>query len=285
MMKVCLGEGFLFGSLPFEEAVQKAKEIGYEYLETGLHLGGDSTDADIDAAKAVMDKYGVQAAAVGGGGALASLDPDARAGSIATIRRQIRTAHRVGCDVVTSEMSGGNTTELDACISAFKQSVDEMIPDLEATGVRLAFEPHPGDFIEDHHVGMDVLREIDNELVGYLYCCPHTFILGEDVAEMLEYAGDRLYWVHIADTYKEDKIVVSYAPEGYAQALGAPKYKGMNAHLHLPPGDGEVDFETVFATLKKMGYDGGVSAIPFERTHPYEVAKESYRLMQGYLAG
>src|SRR5262249_23280583 len=72
-------------------------------------------------------------------------------------------------------------------------------------------------------------------------------------------------------------------PEGYINMLKAAPYAGvMNAHLHLVPGRGEVDFPALFRALEGIGYQGAVSAIPFGSTDAVELAQESYDRIRGY---
>jgi sugar phosphate isomerase/epimerase len=101
---------------------------------------------------------------------------------------------------------------------------------------------------------------------------------------MLESAGNMLKHIHIADTFRQEKIVVAYAPEGYVNMLKVPKYEGvMNAHLHLTPGLGEVDFASIFRTLKKLEYRGAVSVVAFGASEPQRIARESYRATRSYI--
>jgi myo-inositol catabolism protein IolH len=277
----------MFSRVPFEKAIEEVSRIGYEYVEflLGPHLNVDATDDQVEAAGHVLKQYGVKVAAVLGGGPLASLDSQKRCQAVEGFKRQIAIARLLECDLVTGEMSGGTSRERDACIEAFTTSLQGLVPILEREGVRASFEPHPGDFLEDSHSAVDVLKGIGSEKIGYLYCCPHTFILGEDPGVMIEYAAGLLNHVHIADTYKQEKIVVGYAPMGYANMLRVSEYEGvMNAHLHLVPGRGEVDFDQIFRTLKRVGYEGAVSAIPFETERPGEAAAESLTMIRQYRA-
>ncbi len=285
-MKICLGEGFQFGQYPFEDAMKAISNIGYDHVEllTGSHLDANASDDQIKEKARVMDNVGIKAAAVLGGGPLASLDAAIRDQAVKSFKRQIVVARLLGCDYITSEMNGGTSLQLRECIDAFKASMREVAPVLEGEGVQASFEAHPGDFVEDNNLGVDILKEIGHKNIGYLYCGPHTFILGEDPAAMIEYAADILNWVHVADSYREERIIISFAPKGHATVGGTTEFKNTRGHLHLVPGDGEVDFACVFRTLKKIGYDGFVSAIPFDSTTPVEAATQSLRMIQKYIS-
>jgi len=67
----------------------------------------------------------------------------------------------------------------------------------------------------------------------------------QTAVEMIEYAGKTITHIHIADTHPVWRII----------AMG-----GVGAHEHMLPGWGEVDFVSIIAALRKVGYNGFVSA-------------------------
>jgi myo-inositol catabolism protein IolH len=286
-LNISITPGFMFGQVPFEKAIQEIRAIGYTHVELllGAHdFGPNATPERVKEVGRILSKYGLTLAALLGGGPLASLDPSIRAEAVESFKRQIAIATAMGCDLITSEMNGGTSLQLDACLDAFKVSMEAICPVLEQAGIQAAFMAHPGDFIEDHDLAIKTLREIGSKNVGYLYSCPHTYILGTDAVAMLESAGDMLKHIHIADTFRQEKIVVAYAPEGYVNMLKVPKYEGvMNAHLHLTPGLGEVDFAAIFRTLKKLEYRGAISVVAFGASEPQKIARESYRATRSYI--
>jgi myo-inositol catabolism protein IolH len=129
------------------------------------------------------------------------------------------------------------------------RSIEALLPLLEEAKLNVSFEPHPGDFIERSDQAVDLIREIKSRRIGYLYCMAHTFWLGDDSGQMIRYAASTLTHVHIADTYRPERIIQA----------------GQNArpHNHLIPGWGEVDFERTFQALLEIGYDGCLSAALF----------------------
>ena len=285
-MNISLGAGFQFGQLPLDEAAARMREIGYDYIElhTGAHVNPDAPDDELIATRKTLAKHGVKVGALLGGTKLASLDAGERSNAVVAMKQQIHAAAVLETNMVTCEMIGGTIDRQDACADAFMKSMDEIAPALESNGVSVGFEPHPGDFVEEHERGAEILRSVGNPRVGYVYCCPHTFILGEDPAAMIESVSDILLWVHIADTFRVEKIVVSYARRGMGQVMGSPDFPGLNAHLHLPPGQGEVDFGAVFGTLRKIGYDGFVSVIAMERRESVKVVTDALAFVNEHLA-
>ena len=280
-MKPCLGEGFLFSKYSYQARMAEIHKIGYEYVETGINPHAPKDE--IEENGRIMQRNSIKPAAIGGGGPIASLNEETRRQAVENVERQIMVARMLDCDTITCEMSGGTSDQRDECIQAFKVSAQELAPVLEREGVHAAFEAHPGDFVEDNNTAVDILKEIGHNNIGYMYCGPHTFILGDDPAAMIEYAAGILKWVHIADTYKQERIIVSDASKGYVSMVGLPDYEGLTAHMHLVPGDGEVDYGSIFRSLKKIGYDGFVSAIPFDSITPIQTAAQSLKMMQKYI--
>ena len=286
-MDLAIGEGFMFREMPFEKSLKQISKVGFESLELlwGTRYDAKSTDDHIRGIKKSVDKHGLSVAALLGGGALASLDAKVRGQAVDTVKRQIEIAQILDCRMITAEMSGGNSKQREECIAAFKDSIREILPSLEKADVSMSFEPHPGDFIEESNMGADVLRSIKSKRIGYLYCCPHTFVLGKDPETMIRYVGDLLNFVHVADTHKMERIIVSLAPRGFASLAGVPEFEGLKAHEHLTPGHGEVPFDSVFRGLRKVGFDGIISCVPFTLDDPVGAAKESFKMVRKHLKG
>ena len=66
---------------------------------------------------------------------------------------------------------------------------------------RGAGEPHPDDFVEDGITAVGMIRGINSPNVSFLYCPPHTFHMGGNMTQIMEYAGDLITHVHIADSF------------------------------------------------------------------------------------
>jgi myo-inositol catabolism protein IolH len=287
-LKLAIGEGFMFRNMPLDKSLKEISKVGFEHLELlwGTRVEAKSTDSQVKDVKKTIARRGLDVAALLGGAAIASLDEKVRAEAVGTVKRQIEIAQILDTDMITAEMSGGNTREQEKCIGQFKKSIQELLPALEKTDISMTFEPHPGDFIEESNLGADVLRSFKTKRIGYLYCCPHTFVLGKDPAAMIEYVGgDLLNWVHFADTNKPERIVMSFSPKGYASVANVPEFEGLKAHEHLTPGHGEVSFKSVFKGLKKVGFKGTISCVPFTLDDPVGAAKESYAVVNKYLKG
>jgi myo-inositol catabolism protein IolH len=175
-------------------------------------------------------------------------DEDARQAAVRYWKRAIQVTAELGCAQMNSEFNG-RPEAAEASEAQFWRSLEELLPVFEREGVRLALEPHPDDFIEDGCAALDLIRGIDSDLVTFLYCAPHTFHQGGDIAGIMRYAGPLLTQLHIADSFDHR------ASSGLRYIINPP---GSTAriHQHLDVGQGEVDWDVFFATLAEVGFDG-----------------------------
>ena len=79
--------------------------------------------------------------------------------------------------------------------------------------MQLRLEPHPDDFIEDGRAAIEMVRGIDNDLVSFLYCAPHTFHQGGDLEAIMRYAGPLLTHLHIADSFDHRVVGAPLHPQ------------------------------------------------------------------------
>ena len=170
----------------------------------------------------------------------ASTDSGQRQAAVHGLRVAIDTAEELGCGRINTEFTG--TPDKRECRDAFLRSLDEVLPAAERQGVSLTIEPHPYDFIETNAEAVDLIREVGSPALRYLFCTPHIFHLGDDIAAMIEYAAPVLAHVHLADTFRPARVILN------------PPDPGARIHQHLDIGQGEVGWETVFSALEQTGF-------------------------------
>lgn len=171
----------------------------------------------------------------------ASPDDDERLSAVRALRVAIDTAQELGCARINTEFTGTPDRPRE-CREAFLRSVDEVLPAAERRGVSIMVEPHPYDFVETNDQAVDLIRAIGSPLVRYLFCTPHLFHLGGDLAQMIEYCAPVLAHVHLADTYRPARVILN------------PPDPGARIHQHLDIGQGEIDWAAVFAALARAGF-------------------------------
>jgi myo-inositol catabolism protein IolH len=182
-------------------------------------------------------------------------DEDERQAAVRYWKRAIQLCVDVGCTTMNSEFNG-RPDQPARSEGQFWRSLEELLPIFEREGIRLNLEAHPDDFIELNGPAIDLVRAIDSPLVGYVYCMPHTFHLGDDIAAMIEASEPVLRQVHVAD-------VLDHRASSGLRYIVNPPGSTARVHQHLDIGQGEVDFEAGFGALARVGFDGILTSCVF----------------------
>jgi myo-inositol catabolism protein IolH len=226
-------------------------EQGYEYIELSpredflpffLHPRADRHT--IAAFKQALDSAGVGISSVLPLYRWAGPDEYERQAAVRYWKRAIQISVDLGCHVMNSEFNG-RPEQASLSEAQWWRSMEELLPIFEREGVHLRLEPHPDDFVEDGLVAVDMVRGVDSPLVSFLYCAPHTFHQGGNMAQIMEYAGDLLTQVHVADSF-DHRVTNRYI----LNPPGTPA----RIHQHLDIGQGEVDWDVFFGTLEQLRF-------------------------------
>lgn len=187
----------------------------------------------------------------------ASPDEQERQAAVRYWKRAIPIVKEIECRTVNSIFDRGPSPQstafagpeahAEASEAAFWKSMEELLPVFEAEQLPLHIEAHPDDFVEENNLAVDMIRSINSPWVKYLYCAPHTFHLGDDVAAMVRYAAPVLAHVHVADSFNHKR--------GWRYIMN-PAGTPARIHQHLDIGAGEVDWEAFFSTLAEIEFDG-----------------------------
>lgn len=273
-MKIAL-DPYMLRGLPFAEVCRIAADIGYRYIElsprTDFIPFFDHPRAD--RARVAEFRSALRDTGLGLSSVLplyrwSSPDEDERRAAVRYWKRAISLAVDLDCRVMNSEFNG--RPEASARSEAqFWRSLEELLPIFEREGMRLHLEAHPDDFIERNEAAVDLVRGIDSPLVGYVFCAPHVFHLGGDIPAMIDYAAPVLAHVHVADVFDHR------ASSGLRYIVNPPGSPA-RVHQHLDIGQGEVDWDAFFGSLRGVGFDGIVTSCVFAWE---ERAVESSRFM------
>jgi myo-inositol catabolism protein IolH len=253
-MRIAL-DPYMLRTVPLVELPGLVAELGYEHIELSpredfipffVHPRADA--ATIAGFKKALAGAGVSVSSVLPLYRWSGPDEDERQAAVRYWKRAIQIAVDLDCRVMNSEFNG--RPEAAATSEAqFWRSLEELLPVFEREGMQLRLEPHPDDFVENGHEALGLIRGIDNQLVSFLYCAPHTFHQGGDMAEIMRDAGPLLTHLHIADSFDHR------ASSGLRYILNPPGTPA-RIHQHLDIGQGEVDWDLFFATLAEVGFDG-----------------------------
>lgn len=170
-----------------------------------------------------------------------------RQAAVKNWKRMIEIAVEMGVQVINTELSG-NPNEPEICEEMFYRSMEELLPIIERENIRVEIQAHPWDFCEQNNETVDIVKSFRSDNVKYIYSAPHTFFYDKgkgDVKPMLEYAGDDLSHVLIADTMNHTR---------HCRYIVNPPGVDAAVHQHVGVGEGEVDFSTLFKTLRDTGF-------------------------------
>ena len=285
-MKIAL-DPYMHRHLSLPEVVRLAARLGYEHIE--LSPRADFCDwfvyprvnADcIREFKAALRETGVGLASLLPLYRWASPNENERRTAVRCWKRAIELAVEMECRDMISEFGRGPSPHVsnfcagpdtaEESEAAFWASMEELLPIFQREGIILRLEPHPDDFVEDGNRAVDMVRSLGSPYVKYNYCAPHTFHMGGDMAEMMRYSAPVLTGVHVADTFDQK------ASSGLRYIVNPPGSPA-RIHQHLNIGEGEIDWDIFFKTLREIEFDGIITACVFAWE---DRAEQSSRLMR-----
>jgi myo-inositol catabolism protein IolH len=244
---------YMFRSTPLLELPRLVADLGYEWIElspredfTPFFLHPRANDDTVTKFKAALDAAGVGVACHLPLYRWSGPDEDERQAAVRYWKRAIQLTVDLDCRVMNSEFNG-RPEQASLSEAQFWRSMEELLPVFEREGVELRLEPHPDDFVEDGKVAVDMVRGINSPLMSFLYCAPHTFHQGGDIAGIMEYAGDLLTHLHVADSFDHR------ASSGLRYIVNPPGSTA-RVHQHLDIGQGEVNWDEFFETLGRLEF-------------------------------
>ena len=285
-MKLGLLTGVL-GDQDRERAFDIAKDLGLDAVELGTgefssdwHVGLDEMVEDpkaVEGMKRDLDKRGLEISALSCHGNVLHPNPEYSARADAVFRKTVLAAEKLGVEQVVLFAGCPGTPdggEYPNWVSTgwpgyFEELLEwqweeKIIPFWKEGavyagehGVRLAFEPHPGDCVFNGPT-MRRLREGAGENVGVNYDPSHLWWQGMDpliVAEELGQAG-MLFHVHAKDTF----IDPAAAARDGLLATSAPEAPGRSWRFATIGYGHDVGFWRQLAgVLRSVGYEGVIS--------------------------
>jgi sugar phosphate isomerase/epimerase len=161
-------------------------------------------------------------------------DPHYRKVRIDHTRRALSLARELGAPSITTE-PGGPLKPGASWSKALQQFVEGLKPvadHAEREGVQLLVEPEPGLLIETAEQFLELMRYIDSPAIGLNFDVGHFYCVGDDPAAAIATLAPHIRHFHLEDI--------------------APN----RVHEHLIPGDGAIDFPSVFGAIRAVGYQG-----------------------------
>jgi sugar phosphate isomerase/epimerase len=224
------------------DAIRMIHELGVSYVSVKeYHLRYTSSHEEIEAARKEFAAAGIKILSGG--------NIDLR-GDEAKIRKMFEYAKAAGMPVMVCAPSHESLPVVEKMVKEFN--------------IRTAIHNHGP---EDKHfpTPQSVLEAVKNmdARMGLCIDVGHTARTGVDVVESIQFAGKRLFDMHIKDlkdfTAKASQVAV---------------------------GEGKMPVKEIFAKLKQMNYAGGVMLeYEINAKNPMAGMKQSFDFMRGVIAG
>ena len=188
-------------------------------------------------------------------------DEDYRQRRIDYTKDALRTAAALDHDYISIEPGGPIPEGKDRewAMDTFVDSLEEVLPVAEETGVDLHVEPEPDLLIETSEGFLELAERVDHPRIRCNFDAGHLFCVGEDPVEAFDALEPYVDHVHIEDI-PEDR-----------------------SHEHTQLGDGAMDIDGFLGELDGRGYDGFVTVelYPYEETAA-ETAREAHAYLEDH---
>ena len=208
MGKISLGVNMEFvrhDDKPFEWGVEKAAELGYEYVEPMVHWGREllSEGGYFHSVSMLDDPYRIRRACEKAGiklSGLSSHTPLCKP-EIGTeyLKQAIRFAAECGAPVVnTDEGPKPDWTTVEEDHTLMRYVIQEAAKVAEPRGILIGLEPHQQ--YSKTPAGLDrIYHLVDSPVLGINFDTGNSYLGGEDPIVWLKHVKDRLIHLHAKD--------------------------------------------------------------------------------------
>jgi sugar phosphate isomerase/epimerase len=250
MSKVKLGINLEFvrhADKPFEWGVQKAAELGYEYVEPMVHWGREllSEAGYFHSVSMLDDPLRVKRACAAAGVKLSGLSthtplckPEI---SVEYLKQAVRFAAECGAPVVNTDEGpkpAWTTEEEDHTLMRY--TIMEAAKVAEPRGVLIGLEPHQQ--YSKHPAGLDrIYKLVKSPAVGINFDTGNSYLCGHDPYQWLQRVLGRLVHLHAKD------ISVQQSGQERGKVTGTP--------VGCACGEGVIDWARVIRICRKAKRD------------------------------
>ena len=268
-------EGGLEAAKPIADAMQEAKELGFDAIE--LAIAGEgvlthrATQAQCEDIVATARKIGIAISSVASGESWTcsptANDPEQRAKIVDFTCKALQVTKWLGSNaylfvpgaVDVFFLPDAEVISYDVCYERASEAVRQILPVAEETGVAICIENVWNKFLLSPLEMRDFIDSFDSKMVGAYFDVGSVLLTGYP-EQWIRILGERIKRVHVKDFKRSVGTV-----EGFVDLL-----------------EGDVDFEAVKAALSDIGYDGYVTAelLPFEPGRPEKTAQAMKKILK-----
>ena len=250
---------------PFEFAMKSLSCYGYEGIELwakGDHITPDDTPEEWQAVKNLIDTHGFDIYAISAHLDFVAPAEETRRLNLDKFLGVLDMAYYFGVKRVHTA-SGGLYPDYpyekqgEHFIEALEVIADKAIQ----LGLKVGLEAEPEKWLSTPDQIIDIIdNRFSREVFGAVVDLGHAYGIGMTPEEYLLKLSPYLLQVHFDDVRKSDF-----------------------PHRHLIPGEGDIDFPSVFKVLHNIGYDGWLSMeLNRHNDDPDAAAREANSFMKKY---
>jgi len=172
----------------------------------------------------------------------------------------IKLARKLGVSNISTEPGGPvNSQGLseNELLRIFENGINEGLKTAEDENVTVLVEPEPGLLIENSEQFIKFIKNFDSKHIGLNFDIGHFFCVGEDPSQVIYKLSEYVRHVHLEDIAAD------------------------RTHHHLMLGEGAIDIESVFKSLKDIGYEGftTIELYPYQEC-PINAAKNAMKFIK-----
>ncbi len=172
----------------------------------------------------------------------------------------IKLARKLGVSNISTEPGGPvNSQGLseNELLRIFENGINEVLKTAEDENVTVLVEPEPGLLIENSEQFIKFIKNFDSKHIGLNFDIGHFFCVGEDPSQVIYKLSEYVRHVHLEDIAAD------------------------RTHHHLMLGEGAIDIESVFKSMKDIGYEGFITIelYPYQEC-PINAAKNAMKFIK-----
>lgn len=269
-------ENGLAGTHPIADALSEAKAAGFEGIELCIGTEGalstDSTQADCEAIRKMIDNAGLTVQTVASGMSWGfnptSNDAAVREQAVSLHEKALERTAWLGCEamlfvpgVVNSPISPDEHIRYDHAIERCRENVTRLLKTAERVGVDLCLENVWNGLFYSPLEFAGFVDEFDHDRLGVYF----------DVGNLMGYQQYPPHWIELLD-----KRIKRVHIKGFKDNFG---WSGTYEFCGI--GDGDVPWDETIAALKAIGYDRTIVAemMPWKPGHLDTVSQAMDRVL------
>jgi sugar phosphate isomerase/epimerase len=157
----------------------------------------------------------------------------------------IKLARKLGVGNISTEPGGpviNQGLSENELLRIFENGINEILKTAESENVTVLVEPEPGLLIENSEQFIKFIKNFDSKHIGLNFDIGHFFCVGEDPSQVIYKLSEYVRHVHLEDIAAD------------------------RTHHHLMLGEGAIDIDSVFKSMKDIGYEGFITI----ELYPYQ---------------